>query len=393
MAALFVSTMLVQGTALGGITMFDERILNELHITRSVLKFRDLIYIFTASFSCMFMARLCDRFGARTVVATGLVCFAAVMAGYAVATSIAMIYIAHALLGFCYACVHVVVMMVILSRWFPTDDPRRGIALGICVSGSSCGAIVTSQAITALLAELPWRGVFGVMALAPLVLLPLTLSIRTPRDTRMGRWQAAQTPQLGFSFRLLVSGRALAMMMAIVPAFYVSSCAASHTALMLRGQGLPLATAAGGVSLMFTAALVGKFGSGFLLIRFRLQTAWLLSLGLMTVGALLLVLFTREAAIFALFLSGLGWGGCFPLAQLKIGEIFPGDALTRVLGAFVVFESIGSAAGAWLTAVMYDASGSYTLPFTVNVVLLVAGLVASIMIHRNIAATLSTETV
>lgn len=382
-AALFAATLLIQGTALGGITIFDDRILQTLGITRSTLKFRDLIYIFTASFSCLFMARLCERIGARAVVAIGLVCFSLVMLGYAHATSIIQIYASHALLGFAYACVHVVVFMVILSRWFEREDPRRGIGLGICVAGASCGAIVTSQVIAALLADLPWRTVFLVLAAAPWALLPLTLLIRTPRDGAQDRWDSRGHEALGFSFGLIATRPAMAMMLAIVPTFYVSSCAASHTALMLRGQGLTLAAAAGGVGAMFSAALVGKFGSGFLLLRLRLQTAWLLSMGLMIVGATLLVVAPRTTALPALAIMGLGWGGCFPLAQLKIAEIFPGDALARVLGAFVVFESIGSAAGAWLTALMYDASGSYMLPFTVNVVLLAAGFAASVAIHRS----------
>lgn len=381
--ALFTAALLIQGTALGGITIFDDRILRDLDITRSTLKFRDLIYIFTASISCLFMARLCASIGARAVVAIGLVCFSVVMLGYSAATSVAMIYGAHALLGFAYACVHVVVLMVVITRWFPLGDPRRGIALGICVAGGSCGAIVTSQAIAALLAGLPWRQVFQVLALVPCALLPLTLLIRTPRDAAFGSWGVGSGQSLGFSFRMIATRPAMAMMLAIVPTFYVSSCAASHTALMLRGQGLNLAAAATGVGAMFSAALIGKFGSGFLLLRLRLQTAWLIAMGLMITGSTLLVVAPGSASLPALAIMGMGWGGCFPLAQLKIAEIFPGDALARVLGAFVVFESIGSAAGAWLTALMFDASGSYTLPFTVNIALLVAGFIASIAIHRS----------
>jgi predicted MFS family arabinose efflux permease len=38
---------------------------------------------------------------------------------------------------------------------------------------------------------------------------------------------------------------------------------------------------------------------------------------------------------------------------------------------FVLIESIGSAMGAWLTALMVDGSGNYALPLAVN-----AGLIA-----------------
>ena len=76
-----------------------------------------------------------------------------------------------------------------------------------------------------------------------------------------------------------------------------------------------------------------------------------------------------------LALIGLGWGGCFPLAQLRVAELYPGPGLARVLGVFVMCEAFGSASGPWLTGVLFDRFGSYHWPLIVNVVsLLGAGL-------------------
>jgi MFS family permease len=380
---LFLCTLLVQGMSIGGIVMFDDRVMSALGISRSVLKFRDLIYIFTSSITCLFIAPLCERVGARWLVMAGLLSLSGVMVGYAYADNILLIYACQALLGFAYSCVHVVVLLLILTRWFGDDIKKRAVALGICVSGASGGAVLLSQMIARLLAQMPWRDVFLVLAVLPLLMLaPVWLTIRTPRDARRGDWRARIAGSRGFSFGMLASTPAIVMVIAVVPIFYVSTCAATHTVLMLRDQGLPTVAAANGLSAMFTAGLVGKFGSGFLVLRLRLYRSWLLMLALMIAGSLLLLAAPRTLYVPALMLIGLGWGGAFPLAQLQIGEIFPGDALTRVLGAFVVIESIGSAGGAWLTAVMYDRLGSYAGPFAFNVALLASGVIATIVVHR-----------
>lgn len=384
-AVLFVCTFLVQGMALGGIVLFDDRVLAELGTTRAAFKFRDLIYLLATSFSCLGMAWLAEKIGVRMVMTLGLIGLAGVMVGYKGVSSLGQLYLLQGLLGFSYACVHVVVLMVVVSRWFGVDDPRRGIAVGICVAGASCGAVVMAQVVSGLMTWMPWRDVFQIVAVLPFAAIPLVwLAVRTPDDSRKGDWLISRDGALGFSFQLFARKTTAVLMVALVPVFYVSACLASHTVLMLKDRGLSTADAAGAVSLIFTLGLVGKFGSGFLLLRMSLERAWLLMMGFMIAGSLLLALFPMQAYMpaLALALVGLGWGGCFPLAQLKIGVVYPGPALAQVLGLFVVFESFGSALGAWLTAVMYDALGGYGVPFALNCVLLIAGFAASVFEAR-----------
>jgi MFS family permease len=382
-AVLFLCTFLVQGMALGGIVLFDDKVLAELGTTRAAFKFRDLIYLLATSFSCLGMAWLVDRIGIRMVVSLGLIGLSGVMMGYQSVTTLTQLYLLQGLLGFSYACVHVVVLMIVVSRWFGVNDPRRGIAIGICVAGASCGAVVMAQVVSALMTGMPWRQVFPVVAVLPFAVIPLVwLIVRTTDDADKGNWLVSRDGAFGFSFQLFARRSTAVLMTALVPVFYVSACLASHTVLMLTDRGLSTAEAAGAVSLIFTLGLVGKFGSGFLLLRMSLERAWLLMMGCMMAGSLLLAAFPIHAYLPALALVGLGWGGCFPLAQLKIAVVYPGPALAQVLGLFVVFESFGSALGAWFTAVIYDALGGYGVPFVLNCVLLAAGIAASVMEAR-----------
>lgn len=377
---LFLCTLLVQGIALGGIVIFDDRVLEALGSSRSAFKFRDLLYLLSTSFSCLGMAWLVEKVGVRLVLSMGLVALSGVMLGYSVVASLAQLYLLQVLLGFAYACIHVVVLMIVVSRWFPGDDPRRGIAIGICVSGASCGAVVMAQVASGLLAALPsWRQVFPVMAVLPFFVLPLIwMAVATPNDEDRDNWRVSRDGAFGFSFQLFFRRSTAVIMAAVVPVFYVSACVASHAVLMLTDRGLSTAVAAGAVSMIFTFGLIGKFSSGFLLLRLSLDRAWLMMSAFMLAGSLLLFAFPAQAYLPGLALCGLGWGGCFPLAQLKIAAVYPGPALAQVLGLFVVFESFGSALGAWLTAVLYDGLGGYSVPFLINCVLLAVGIAASL---------------
>lgn len=388
-AALFLCTLLIQGMSLGGIAMFDKHVLDQLGTTRAAFKFRDLVYILSASFSCLIMAWLCEKIGVRAVVIIGLAALSCALAGYSVLSSLWMVYVLQAIVGFSYACIHVVVLMIILSRWFSPTDPRRGIALGICVSGASCGAVVMSQLVVLLFGHFEWHMVFRVLAFLPFLIAPLVwFAVRTPDDAQRGDWLISRKGALGFSLELFARPIAGVLMIAIIPVFYVSACIASHTVLMLTDKGLSSAVAAGALSTLFSCGLIGKAGSGFLLLRLKLDHAWLLLCGSLLCGSLLLLLMPDRAYLAGLAFVGLGWGGCFPLAQLKIAEFYPGPTLAQVLGMFVVFESFGSAAGAWLTAILYDMWGNYSVPFAVNCGLISIGMVAALVAtHMRVRGT------
>jgi len=217
------------------------------------------------------------------------------------------------------------------------------------------------------------------MAVLPFFVLPLIrMAVSTPNDEDRDNWRVSRDGAFGFSFQLFFRRSTAVIMAAVVPVFYVSACVASHAVLMLTDRGLSTAVAAGAVSMIFTFGLIGKFSSGFLLLRLSLDRAWLMMSAFMLAGSLLLFAFPAQAYLPGLALCGLGWGGCFPLAQLKIAAVYPGPALAQVLGLFVVFESFGSALGAWLTAVLYDGLGGYSVPFLINCVLLAVGIAASL---------------
>jgi len=361
--ALFGMALLIQGIALGTITLFDEKLLAELGVNRGTLKVRDSIFLLSTAVSCLMLGRVCEALGIRRTMILGLATMSACLLAYSFVPPLAVIYFLHAMLGFSLSTAHVVMIMIVLSRWFDAEDPRRGIALGITVSGASFGAVAMSQLVAWWLSFLPWIEVFRLMAVLPLAMVPVVLALVRPPLGDGGGWRLpGRGSGADLRHALVAVGRspqAALLLLGIVPVFYVSAAVFAHTVLLLRDLGLSLQQAAGGVGTIFLFGLIGKLSSGFGLLRLSLRTCWLAYLSMMLAGSLLLWLAPLQAHTPAIALIGLGWGGCFPLTQLRIASVFPGPNLPRVLGLFIIIESIGSATGAWLTGALFDLNGSY----------------------------------
>jgi sugar phosphate permease len=192
MVALFLNALVIQGMAIGGITMFDDRVIAALDTTRGALKFRDLIYIFATALSCLAIGWIVERIGVRVTAVLGLVLMSIILAAYGLVDSLLAIYVLHAALGFSFASTHVVVLMIVFSRWFPLGDARRGIALGIAIAGASLGAVVLSRVIALGLGAADWREVISGLALLPLILIvPTWLMVRPPHPVAADPWTMA----------------------------------------------------------------------------------------------------------------------------------------------------------------------------------------------------------
>ncbi|MBI4391759.1 MAG: hypothetical protein HY575_07705 [candidate division NC10 bacterium] len=69
----------------------------------------------------------------------------------------------------------------------------------------------------------------------------------------------------------------------------------------------------------------------------------------------------------AALLFGLGYGGILPQYPLICREVYGGENLGRIIGSVSLFGTLGMAAGGYLGGMLFDVSGSYTVPFLVSI--------------------------
>jgi MFS family permease len=105
--------------------------------------------------------------------------------------------------------------------------------------------------------------------------------------------------------------------------------------------------------------LSDRFGGLWALFCFSaLQAAMV---GLLTVSDSVSVLYIVG------FCFGLGYGGIFPVYAVIIREYMPPQEAGRRTGVVFLFGACAMGFGSWMGGALFDATGSYTIPFMIGV--------------------------
>ena len=245
-----------------------------------------------------------------------------------------------------------------ISHWFTA---RRGLAVGIVISGTYVAGAVWPPVLQHLIDTIGWRETFRTMGLLALCTMPplsVMLYRRAPVDHRGGHAAAGGSRRpLGFS------GRSLQGLLCIAG---VGCCAAMampqvHVVPLTIDLGFDAAHGARMLALMLGFGVVSRLVSGWLSDRIGgLKT---LLLGSMLQG---LVIFAYLFAgglttLYVLAVAfGLSQGGIVPSYTMIIRALFPAGEAGWRIGMTMLFTVCGMALGGWLAGALYDLTGDYT---------------------------------
>ncbi len=370
------------GIISAGIPVFDARILAELNISRGALKFRDFIQIISAGLSGLAIGYAVARIPPRWITVSGLLALAVALLGYGLAPNVATIYALHVLLGFCYASVHVVIVVIFVSQWFTT---HRGLAIGLALSGTSLGSAVFPQIGVALTSVLDWREAIKWLAVFPLAMAPIAaIALRSRLPSAAGHQDGSSESTSSAPSARAVDYRMVGVLgIAVFGVFYSASGFIAHTFLHLKDQGFNDQTAATGLTIVFIMGLIGKIAAGVAGDAWGTRPVWQGHQGILIASGVLLVTIQPAWFWIALVALGLGWAGCYTLTQVVLTDMFAGPSLGKLIGWFIVFEAVGAGSGSWLTGVLFDAFGSYSIPFMINTALLLVSFTACFFLPKR----------
>jgi MFS family permease len=353
------------GFILSGLTVFDSRILADLHISNSTLRLRDTITVLTLGLSVPFVGHLIDRIDARPVLICGLLLMLVGFLGYYGVRALWQIYALHVLFGISQATSGVVTCVYLVSIW---TRAHRGLALGLVIGGSSLGNAVVPAVNAALLHHVPWRvavlsGAGIAAALIPLVLVV----VRKPPGT--AAFQAALGAHAGDPVDRELLRNALRsrsfMVLAATAATTVLCVLALATNLALFGAPSAASPAGSGPALLFGlfgTAVVAQVASGIAADHIRTATIHVAAVAVMLAGALLLAL-APSAALAAVALFGFGWGANSSMLQIRPSLRFAGPTLGRVLSLLALSETLGGSVGPFVAGYISDRAGSFAPAF------------------------------
>ncbi len=391
---LFVSN----GQIIAGVTVFDLELLNALseatgrEVALGELKVRDGLMFLTAGILGVGAGWLSDRVGVKPLIIVGLALLALCNFAYSQVQTLTDIYLIHVVFGLVLVLCGLMINVYLISRWF---DKGRGLAIGLVLAGTSLGNAFFPQLNAWLLQDYSWQQVFQYLALLPLLLLPVAIFVvrgAPGAGTRAaGSKEPVDADLPGYTLGEALRSRNFWIICTLAfCTFYSILGMTAVTFVFLRVANYPAQLAATGVTILFIGGLIGKIIAGYLAETLGRKPVLLAGLGLMLTGALALVLAVLQGAELFLWIGligfGFGWGGIYTLIQLLSADLFGLKALGKVLGAVNVLDTLGGALGPVVTAMLYDRTGSFLIPFIVITAMLLVATVASALLRMDDAA-------
>jgi MFS family permease len=301
--------------------VFLRPVTDDLHISRGVFASAMLATNWISAVSGPFIGWILDRYGARRALLAGVVAFALGTAMQSFLTaSIGVIYMLFALKILSSVFVSPTLFSFVVTKWF---DRRRGLALGIAMSGVGLGTSIVPPAAAWLIVHYGWRVAYVGIGVLILVLagLPALFVIREPDET-----ERAALPDLvrgalpGLTLRQALTGwRFWGLTFAFMLGVICLNGTLTQIVAMLQDRGWGLQQATRVLAVSGIAAICGRMASGWCVDRFHGPYVAVCFFILPMIGT-------------ALFASGTGGIGPF------LGALFCGAALGAeidLMGFFV----------------------------------------------------------
>jgi MFS family permease len=297
-----------------------------------------------------------DRLGRKPVIIVGAVLYVLGGTTGLYVDSLAAVLAGRAVLGVAVACVMTTTITLIGDYW---QDEARGRMMGWMSAFMSWGGVVFVL-LGGALAELHWRGPFGVY-LAALGLLPfLVLALWEPERHKDGSVGAKDDPSPA-------PGSATRTKWSLVAVVYLAAFLLNITFYMvptqapflLRDLGIVAPFAAGVViAAMNVAGGIGSLQYGRVRRRLSEPAAFGVSFGLVALGFLGVSLAQGQVTfMLAMLVSGLGVGSAFPNITSWLMSLAPAHLRGRLVGGTTMSIFLGQFASPALSQPLVAAVG------------------------------------
>jgi MFS family permease len=377
---IVVAMIVAMSVSNGAITHYTlgillSTIVSDLHGTRGGVSLAMSLHLIGMGISVPVFGAMIDRFGARLSAVISITLFALGLAATATAVSGAAFLILLPLAGLVAGGTNVTPYVVTIATRF---DSNRGLALGIGAAGVGLGGIYLPRLVQYVSATEGWRvSLFTLALLVLVVAMPgalLALNRRAAYGlTSVPPWKSIlHTARGNRNFKLI----SVAILCVSIPVGGVLV----HASALLVDRGASHQSAAGTVSFMGVASVLGRITGGYLMDRFHAPRISGAFFSLAGIGLILLVLPGRaEWSSLGLLCLGLTAGAeADAIAYLSIRYMrLPG--LGGVSSLLITVYTIASAIGISLLGYIFDWFGSYTVGLSLGAVL---ALTAAVLIQR-----------
>jgi predicted MFS family arabinose efflux permease len=331
-----------------------------------------------AALAYPFLGRAIDRFGVRRVSLTCIPLFAASVAALSLTPPSSAVFIAMAgLVGLVSAGQAPLPYAKAVASWF---DERRGLALGIAMTGIGIGATLVPQFARAIIDAYGWRvGYVALGALTLAVAFPtVAFFVREP-DRRAFSEGDGVVPGL----TVFESMQTSSFWLLAVPVFLVVTTIngiVGHLVPLLTDRGFEVRQATAVLSAVGLSTIAGRLLSGYLLDRFFAPYVTAVLFLLPLAGVSILIAGAGGPAPLAAAISlGFALGAEIDAIGFLVSRYFGLRAYGEIYGCIFAVFTVGTGLGPVLMGMSFDATRSYNVALTVFGASLVC---ASVLISR-----------
>jgi MFS family permease len=327
------------------------------------------------------VGRAVDRYGARVLLSGGLILLGLGCLAVAAVSNRYVFTIAFAALsglGFSIVATHVV--STAIARAF---DKRRGLALGIALSGSTGGQFVILPLIALILAQWSWRWSYLALGIGMLVLAPVLWRMLAPQPgTQTARHLTEASFRTDFAMLMRRPAFHILFWSFLLCGFTTTGVIETHLMPYAQYCGFGPIESAAAYGLLSGANMLGMIFAGWLCDRmnrvFLLGTIYVLRgftfIVLLNIGSDI-----EPLIIFAVLFGIVDYSTVPPTASLvasHLGLRVMGLAMGLISGG----HSLGGAAGAYFGGYLFDNIGRYDWIWLSSIFLaIVAGLMVYLL--------------
>ncbi len=375
-AAVFITLVIVFGGGYDTVPVFVPALLRGFpKWSRTEVSLLPSVLALSAGISVLPVGWLIDRIEARLVIITGALLAAGAFFLASAAHSLVTMIIAYLILGIGISAGTVLPASLVLANWF---TERRGLAMGIALSGSTVGGSLMTLAAGRAFQVAGWRIAYIVLGLPMiLVVVPLVALIVRSRPPGTAAMTVAQGAEMLEGFETGEALRTRSFWYIVLANFcfaFTATGSLIHLVAYLEGLGYRASAAALTISVIFAFAALGKVLMGFVADRLTARIALVVCFVTQAAG-LSIVFGAAHVGIIVAFVPLFGMSIAAPLMLLPLltAESLGIKRYGVLSGLAGLAQTFGAMIGPIVAGRIFDITTSYVLAFEVCIAGMIVG--------------------
>lgn len=382
-AACFVIAFMLYGIGVNTFTVYVRPLEQDLGWTRSAISMAITIAALSMGLVAPIVGRLLDRFGARRLMLAGAVAVGSAWVLMGRAESLWFFYGVFLLVGVGQAASTLIPISMVIANWFTA---KRGLAMGIVMSGTGIGAMVMVPVSTWLVAQYGWRTtVLWMGSLMLLTAVPLNLLFVYTRPSDLGLRPDGDhgvdpaiglKPTPGLTLSAAARTRTFWMIAAVMFTFgFVGLGIGVHMMAYLTDIGHAPETASYIVSLISGVTVAGKLLVGAIADRIGVRAALGLTMVALLIGVgLLLFAHQMPVALAFAIVYGFAIGAPLVVNPALVSQFLGLAHFGTIFGVLTLVSTFGAALGPTVSGLVYDSTKTYTPAYVGFMVMIVIAI-------------------